>query len=306
MAVTSRQYDSEADYARMQELLTEICGETGPPEYGTAGDLDWWRFTEDDPTEIASARLWLEGERLVGFAWPVEGQLDLFVLPTYHVLLEEMIAWAEEGVREAVDDGGRATDLNVWAYATDRERIATLTRLGYRRTDSGLVYRLRSLTGELPEATLAGGYRIGDMRDGDVEQRVAVHLDAFHPSGMTAEKHRAAMGSPSYQPDLDLVAIAPDGTYAAFSTVWLDRANRLAVFEPVGTHSAHRQRRLAAALMSEGMRRAQDLGAETVCVVCDVDEPGPNRLYDSLGFTVIDTSYAWRKDLVDAPPIGTE
>jgi mycothiol synthase len=297
MAVTSRRYEGEADYARMQGLLTEICAETGPPEYGTVGDLDWWRFTEDDPAAIEAARLWFDGERLVGFAWPGNGQLDLFVLPDYQTLLEEMITWAECETREAAAGDGEDTSLNVWAHTTDSERIATLARLGYRRTGSGLVYRLRSLAAELPEPRLAEGYRISDMRDGDVEQRVAVHRDAFHPSGMTVEKHRAVMGSPTYRPDLDLVVVAPDGTYAAYCIVWLDGVNRLAVFEPVGSHSAHRRLGLAAAVMSEGMRRARELGAETICVLSNVDEPGPNRLYASLGFEVIDTFYHWKKDL---------
>lgn len=296
MAVTSRQYEGEADYARMQALVTEICAETGPPEYGTVGDLDWWRFTEDDPAAIGAARLWSDGDRLVGFAWPTGGRVDIFVRPAYRSLLEEMIAWAEGETRKAAGDG-EDTSLNVWCHTTDSERVATLTRLGYQRTDSGLVYRLRSLAGELPEPRLAEGYRIGDMRDGDVERRVAVHLDAFHPSKMTIEKHRAVMGASTYRPDLDLVIVAPDGTYGAYCIVWLDEANRLAVFEPVGSHSAHRRCGLAAAVMSEGMRRARELGAETICVLCDVDNPAPNRLYASLGFEVIDNFYHWRTDL---------
>lgn len=296
VAVTSRQYEGEADYARMRGLVTEICAQTGPPEYGTAGDLDWWRFTDDDPGAIGSARLWFDDDRLVGFAWPTGGQADIFLLPAYRSLLEEMIVWAEDESRQATGDG-EDVSLEIWAHTTDSERIAILTRLGYQRTDSGLVYRLRSLAGELPKPRLAGGYRIGDMRDGDVEQRVAVHRDAFHPSKMTVEKHRAVMGAPVYRPDLDLVAVAPDGTYAAYCIVWLDEVNRLAVFEPVGTHSAHRQRGLAAAVMSEGMCRARELGAETTCVLTHVDNPAANRLYASLEFEVIDNFYHWRKDL---------
>lgn len=56
---------------------------------------------------------------------------------------------------------------------------------------------------------------------------VAVHRNAFAPSRMTVEKYRRIMNAPTYRPDLDLVVVAPDGTFAAFCIVWFDEVNRL-------------------------------------------------------------------------------
>ena len=71
---------------------------------------------------------------------------------------------------------------------------------------------------------------------------------------------------PLYRRDLDIVAVAEDGELAAFCTVWFDDVTRTAVFEPIGTHPNHQKRGLGKAVMSEGLRRAQRLGATLATV----------------------------------------
>ena len=56
------------------------------------------------------------------------------------------------------------------------------------------------------------------------------------------------------------MAIAPDGTFAAYCLVWYDAANGWGIYEPEGCHH----------------------------------EPG-NGLYESLGFTLRDWTVKWRK-----------
>ncbi len=71
------------------------------------------------------------------------------------------------------------------------------------------------------------------------------------------------------------------------------------MFEPVGTHSAHRRLGLATALLHEGMHRLQALGVPTAYLTSDGD-PGAvaaTQLYESTGFNVIDRNYAWTKTL---------
>jgi ribosomal protein S18 acetylase RimI-like enzyme len=131
----------------------------------------------------------------------------------------------------------------------------------------------------------------------DVERRVAVHCDAFAPSRMTSAKHRAVMGAATYRPEFDLVVVAPDESFAAFCIVWFDEVNRLGVFEPVGTHSAHRRRGLGTAILTEGMRRLHALGATTAFVASLATAEPANRLYDSVGLTVVDHCRGWTKAL---------
>ena len=51
--------------------------------------------------------------------------------------------------------------------------------------------------------------------------------------------------APLYRRDLDLVAIAPSGEVAAFTTTWYDDVTHSGYFEPVGTMPEHQRCGLA-------------------------------------------------------------
>ena len=301
MPVTSRPYRDEADYTLMRALLVDLYRQDGPAVYCTVGDLDWWRAIDDDPEAVGQARLWTdEAGAVVGFAWPGGEQVDLIVHPRHRALEGAMLAWAERR-RRAGATGPVA--LTAWAFdRSDTGRQALLRDRGYARADRSLNYRGRSLDGPPPEPRLPPGYTLRHVRgEEDIERRVAVHRDASAPSRMTAAKHRAVLRAPTYRPELDLVAVAPDRTFAAFCIAWFDEVNRIGVFEPVGSHSAHRRRGLARALLDEGLRRLQRLGARAAYVNSHGAEVAANRLYESAGFRLVDRNQAWQKTLLPAP-----
>lgn len=89
---------------------------------------------------------------------------------------------------------------------------------------------------------------------------------------------------PSYVRDLDIVAVAPDGKFAAFAMCWVDQINRVGQFEPVGTAPEFRKQGLAQAVLTEGLRRMQAHGAERVIVIAEAAEEAACALYTSMGF----------------------
>jgi len=300
MTIISRLYSGEDDYARMRALLFTLCADSSSPLYCTVGDLDWWRYKLDDPA-MAPVRLWSDDLGiLIGFTWlNNRGEIDLIVHPRYRAIEDEMLAQAEHehGNRQAY---AGQTLLTAWAYTHDDERHVVLRQRGYERTETNLCHRGRRLDDLIPGAVLPTGYNVRSVRgEVDVEERVAVHRDAFAPSHMAVAKYRAIMQAPTYRSDLDLVVVETNGAFAAFCIVWFDAINKIGVFEPVGTHSAHRRLGLATALLHEGMRRLQMLGAHTAYLTSDGD-PGAvaaTRLYEFVGFSVIDRNYAWTKTL---------
>jgi hypothetical protein len=84
---------------------------------------------------------------------------------------------------------------------------------------------VQPLTGGLPEVVLPAGYAVRSMTDTHARSRADAARLSFR-SAMEPDMHRARyrrfMASPAYEPENDLVVIAPDGEVAAFAIVWPD------------------------------------------------------------------------------------
>jgi ribosomal protein S18 acetylase RimI-like enzyme len=148
------------------------------------------------------------------------------------------------------------------------------------------VHTARSLSGALPHVSLPDGFAVRHVRgEEDLARRVAVHRAAFDPSRVTEASYRNIMRSATHRAELDVVAEAPDGSFASYCLCWYDEGNRVGEFEPVGTHPDYQRRGLATAVCSQALRRLRDLGAETAIVYYSWD--GAGDLYRSLGFREI-------------------
>jgi ribosomal protein S18 acetylase RimI-like enzyme len=121
----------------------------------------------------------------------------------------------------------------------------------------------------------------------EVEAYVAMHRDAWsdlRPSTYTVEAHRCVMALPGYAPELNPVVVATDGALAAGCVCWLDRRNRTAEIEPLGTRPAFRRRGLARALVLDALGRMRAHGADRALVYGISGNEPARRLYLSTGF----------------------
>jgi len=296
MSVVARQVEGEADYERVRRMLVAYVASGDEYHYCTIGDLDWWRFTSNDANSLAQARVWLDDDEAIGFAWPNGDQSDLVAHPDHREIEDAMLEWSEARHRESYAGDDDTPPFGTYAFDGDAERIARLRRRGYERTDACYRYRRCPLDTPLPAPTLPPGYTLRNIAgEEDLEARVNVHRAAFAPSKMTTAKHRAVMASPTYRPELDLVAVAPDGSFASYCIVWYDEANRTGVFEPVGTDPAYQRKGLSRAVLTEGLRRLQGLGARIAYVNTNGNNIAANPLYDSVGFRVVGDNHAWEK-----------
>jgi ribosomal protein S18 acetylase RimI-like enzyme len=302
MSIFFRPYADETDYQRMRALLCTMYALNGPPSYCTLGDLDWWRFTNDDPDAVHLAQLWLHNDDVVAIAWPGGEQVDLMAHPQHRALEDTLLDWAEGQRRWSAAESNEPVEIVAWGYSGDHDRTAVLQGRGYKRTGDYLSFKTRSLGEPVPEPLLPPGFDLRHVQgEADLEQRVAVHRAAFAPSRMSVAKHRAVMHAPTYRPKLDLVVVAPDTTFAAFCIIWFDEANRMGIFEPVGCHPDFQRRGLTKALLYAGLRRLQALGATMACVNSWHNEVAANKLYQSVGFSELDRNYKWVKLLEPGP-----
>lgn len=138
--------------------------------------------------------------------------------------------------------------------------------------------------------------------------RAALHHGAFFPRGSkTYEegtlRQLAVMQMPQYDPQLDLMVMAPDGTPAAGCICWVDPVNRVGLFEPVGTRPQFRRRGLATALMLGGLQRLRERGMQAALVIGA--HPGKEEksteftssrfVYEAVGFQLLCRTHVYHK-----------
>lgn len=243
-------------------------------------------------------RLWETSDgRLVGVVIPEDpGDIHLQVHPDFRRLEPEMLAWAEAQLAIPTVEGQHG--LTVWALDSDESRTTLLAQRGYQRRHTW-TQRRRPVADAVPDITCADDYSIRSLRPderADARRWLACTSAVFGHSEMvpemwvTFEKY-----APSYNPDLQIVAVAPDGSFAAVAGLTVDRQNRTAVFEPVGTHPDHRRKGLARAVMAEGLQRLQRLGSADVVFVATGNDNSANRLYAGMGLIAYSSVSGWEK-----------
>lgn len=301
--ILSRPFEGEKDFWRVRNLLIDTLAITPVGFIWEIRRWDGWRFhresTSITPQWSERLHIWeTEDGHLVGVAHPENEGTAFFELhPDYRHIEDEMIAWAEAYLAVSPRLGEpRQLEIDVFDYDTPRRRL--LEARGFSMLPHTFVMRrLRFGTRPLPLPEAVPGYLIrSTSASEDDYARAADVLNAgFNRTMHTAAEFRNfATQSPSFRHDLNLVAEAPDGSFAALVGVTYDETNRRATIEPVCTHPDHRRKGLARALMLEGMRRVRMQGAADVTVDTG-DAVAANALYDSMGFTEAYRGNIWRK-----------
>lgn len=226
----------------------------------------------------------------------------LNIHPDYEYLTPEVILEMEKergGIPSTDDSDARIVFV---VEADDRRRTEVLQNLGYE--DLGICEhnRIRPLNSPIPDYGLPDGYSVRQVvLPEEYEKYRQVLGSVFSHCGryMTKAAVKKYSEASFWHEDLDLVAVAPDGSFAAFTTVRVDPASRIAEFEPVGTHPDHRKLGLAKAVILEGLTRLLRYNPTLVCIPGAAANEGATHLYDSLGFSKVDV-HAWRKFLLEA------
>lgn len=291
-----RPYQTEDDFWRMRALLRQLLVLNDYRERAWhVARLEYARWHTcmncAKVTLEQVAHLWEADDQLVAMMMPDggPGEAHLNIHPAWYTteLHENMLAVAEDCLAAVQPDGTR--QLVIWAYHDDQLGQGILQRYGYTR-DAGPEHQWRRwLDRPVEVIPPAEGYTIRPLGDGlELVERAWASGLGFHPDDIQyavdnrsdVTWYRNIQTAPSYRRDLDLVAVAPDGSIAAFATIWFDDVTRSACFEPVATVPAHQQRGLGKALMTAGLARLKRMGAK----VAYVSGYGPrgNALYRSV------------------------
>ena len=300
-------YENEDDYWRIRGFLREVSLLNDRHDFSWSL-LRWDYWVWHVNMNIFHMKLedvvhiWTVNGKLVAVLNPdSSGEAFFQVHPQYHTadLLAEMLDHAEAKLPNKREDG--TCELIAWVNEKDALHKDVLTRCGYIRSKYKAEHmRYRSLIQPVADTVPPSGYTVRALGDeSELPARSWLSWKGFHPDEPDEkyqgwEWYKNVQRIPLYRRDLDILAVASDGELAAFCTVWFDDVTRTAVFEPVATHPAHQKRGLGKAVMSEGLRRAQKLGAN-LATVSSYSE-GAHALYASMGFTKFDLLEPWIKE----------
>ncbi|MDA0243295.1 MAG: GNAT family N-acetyltransferase [Chloroflexi bacterium] len=255
-----------------------------------SGDLNWAAYMHSEMNPQRDTRLWWDGASLA--AWATCNKYGLtFALSYAHSenleLLRRILAWAKNHARTLSPNGVPPETFTASCFASHLPHVRMLTQLGFVPSlEEALFVNTRSLSVPIPDSALPVGViiRLPEGED-ELDGRARLHATVWHPSKVTPEGYRLTRNAPDYEATLDMVAVMPDGSLAAYCICWPEEATGTCEFEPVGTHPNYRRKGLAGAVMYAAMRRAQELGMHTALVYCGAE----NRpFYQSLGFTPVD------------------
>jgi GNAT superfamily N-acetyltransferase len=308
MKLIQRKYRHDDDQWKIRQFLREVFLLNNRREFSwPLYRWDYWRWHVNENifkfNLEAAIFLWetTDGKLAAVLHPDGAGEAFLDVHPDFRTpeLEVEMMSVAE--TQFATTHTECCQRLILWAHASDPLRQNLLTRRGYSKSKWLPEYqRRRDMREPVPDFQPAEGYTVRTLGDeSEHPKRSWVSWKAFHP-GEPDEKYqgwdwyRNVQRAPLYRRDLDLVAVAPNGDFAAFVTLWYDDVTRTAAFEPVGTHPEYQRKGLSKALMAEGLRRVRDLGA-TLCTVNSYSEQAGN-LYASMGFVEYDLNEPWIKE----------
>jgi GNAT superfamily N-acetyltransferase len=215
--------------------------------------------------------IWPQGRHPGGLAWSVTTDQveDLTLIEDGNELVD--FTWQEDG--------------NQHTSATPLEHFMT-----------------RDATDDVPAAP--DGYHVRSVRDDELTARVEVHRAAWNPhhlpwhrdhrpsyppearSGHTLDIYHRVRRAWMYDPALDLVAVAPDGSFAGCCIAWLDPRTGIAEIEPLGVTPPHRRRGVAQALCHEATCRVARAGGRQLIINQwpNPRYPAPAGAYAKAGF----------------------
>src|SRR5574341_791742 len=255
MEIMENTFSGDTDLQRMADLVYRFLNENIH-----AVDLPYrfssWSF--DYPENI---RLWTdENNQLLGWAvlqvpfWTI----DYAYHPEFHLRLHpQILRWADAQARKLVGTASGHPAWFVTVPASQTDRIRDLEEAGFASQENvgenSWTQVLMKHSMQMPgESNLADGFHIRPLQGAsEVEAYVELHRAVFESKNMTVDWRNRTLQRPEYIPDLDLVAVAPNGQLAAFCICWLAKeasGNISGQIEPLGVTAAYRRLALGQAI----------------------------------------------------------
>lgn len=250
-------------------------------------------------TTRANTRLWFDATEPIGWAFVDEFNNLLWELDRRYVdrMGAQIVDWGETCIRKA-HARGEAMSLDASCREDYAERIAFLRQYGFQQTEVTTIKMARLLSEPIPEPKLPQGFLIRPIAGTQEAEAVAsMHRAAFGTEYMTTKNRLIIMSTSGYDPSLDLVVTAPDGTIAANCICSVDEVSKMGNTDPVATHPQYQRLGLARALLLIGLQLLRERGLSSAHLGTSGQNIAMQTTAASVGFAVEYKTIWFSKDL---------
>lgn len=292
----------EVDRLENGTSVSQLRTEFDNPSIDKARDIRLWE--DADGNLIGFGQLWIpeSGEIIDGWLWycvhPHNRRKDLE---------KQIIAWGEERMREVARDRNVQVKLRCSARDDKPYYIKVAENNGFT-VDRYFFTMQRSLAEPIPEPQFPAGFTLRAAGHQDTEAWVEMFnqtfIDHWNHHDLTLDRAKYILITPDYKPELDLVALAPDRTFAAFCFCAIhpednERTGRKEGWiDTLGTRRGFRKMGLARSMLLSGMHQLKAAGMETAKLGVDTQNPNNAlRLYESVGFEKLYNWITYVKDV---------
>lgn len=258
MNIATKQFQILTDINLVWDFFVDIYergnGGVPAPFFEYAIQSSWM-----DTTYQYLDRLWLDGDKVVGFVFNESPVTDVYfkIRPGYEFLAKEMVDYAME-------------------YMPN-----------FDNKQQFMLFNGQEILME--EAKKRGFIQIYDYEDRQFDFKNK--LDFVLPEGFHFVNLGAVMSpSPHSTCQYDVIIADEEGEYACYSGMWWVPENKLAYMEPLCTIPKYRKMGLASAALSRHYKTMKPLGATHMT-------GGGNPFYEKIGYGKGIHWYCWKREL---------
>lgn len=291
MSVKFRRYKILSDFGKVLKYLSEVYNTDTLNGYLLPQFFEYAHTHPAFNYKLAHRiGLWEDDNEIIGIACYEMNIGECFISfkKGYNELLPEMIKYSEENLSDK-------NPLSIWIIDKEIEKKNLLEKIGYKKVYATPV-TIFNYEKPFPQYSLPNGFSIISLEDENDYKKINDCLWYGFDHGPEPDPDndldcRMLMQSgPNFRKDLTIVIKAPNGEYACFAGMWLDKVNNYAYLEPLATVPKYRRLGLATIALVEGMKKTKVLGAK-YCFGGEID------YYKKIGFDVIANRELWRKEI---------
>ncbi|HSG45297.1 MAG TPA: GNAT family N-acetyltransferase [Anaerolineales bacterium] len=292
--ITNRIYKREDDIQIIIDLLTKHRHPDHRTDYPLKVDIEENMASE---TVRANMRIWFDNGQPIGWAyvddfrnlrWEFDTQYDALIG-------KDIVAWGESCIQQLNE---KSITLDASCRENYAEKVSFLKRHGFHQTEGTSIAMVRDLSKSIPDPEPPNGFIIRPIAGVQEAEAVAsTHRAAFGTEYMTIERRLAIMNSSEYDPSLDLLVIAPDGTVAAYCSCAVNEETKAGDTDPVATHPNNQRMGLARTLILTGMKLLKERGMISAHLGMSGDNIAMQKTAESVGFTIEYTNLWFSKEV---------